>query len=98
MKFGVCLPNYGPATSPQAITQVAQAAEAAGYASVWTTDHILVPQKYGQPYGNLIEALMSLSYLAGVTQRVTLATSVIVLPQRDPILVAKQVAALDQLS
>ena len=98
MKFGLCLPNYGLATSPQAILQVAQAAEAAGYDSVWTTDHILVPQKYGQPYGHLIEALMTLGYLAGVTQRVTLATSVIVLPQRDPILLAKQVAALDQLS
>jgi probable F420-dependent oxidoreductase len=98
MKFGICLPNYGPATSPQAILQVAQAAEAAGYDSVWTTDHLLVPQKYGQPYGNLIEALVSLAYLAGVTQRVILATSVIVLPQRDPILVAKQMTALDQLS
>ncbi|MCK6626465.1 MAG: TIGR03619 family F420-dependent LLM class oxidoreductase [Anaerolineae bacterium] len=98
MKFGLCLPNYGLATSPQAILQVAQAAEAAGYDSVWATDHLLVPRKYGQPYGNLIEALVTLGYLASVTQRVALATSVIVLPQRDPILVAKQVAAIDQLS
>lgn len=98
MKFGVCLPNYGPAVSPEAVGRMAQAAEAAGYHSVWTTDHILVPSEYAQPYGHMIEALISLGYLAGLTERVKLATSVLVLPQRDPILVAKQVAAIDLLS
>jgi probable F420-dependent oxidoreductase len=98
MKFGVCLPNYGPATSAAAIGQVAQTAEAAGYDSVWATDHILVPEKYGQPYGHIIEAFITLGYLAGVTKNLTLATSILVLPQRDPLLVARQVAAIDQLS
>lgn len=98
MKFGVCLPNYGPATSPETILQVARAAEAAGYDSVWATDHILVPIKHSATFGHIIETLVTLAYLAGVTQRVTLATSILVLPQRDPILVAKQMAAIDQLS
>jgi probable F420-dependent oxidoreductase len=98
MKFGVCLPNYGPAASAAAIGQIAQAAEAAGYASVWATDHILVPEKHGQPYGQVIEAFITLGYLAGVTQNLTLATSILVLPQRDPLLVARQAAAIDQLS
>jgi probable F420-dependent oxidoreductase len=98
VRFGLCLPNYGPATSPDAILRVARAAEDAGYDSVWVTDHILVPEKYSETFGQVIEALITLGYLAGVTQDIMLASSIIVLPQRDPILVAKQVAAIDRLS
>lgn len=98
MKFGVCLPNYGPATSREGITQIAQKAEDAGYDSVWATDHVVVPEKHGATFGHVIEALTTLAYLAGVTSRIRLATSILVLPQRDPILTARQVAAIDQLS
>ncbi len=98
MKFGVCIPNYGPATSPEAIARVAKAAEEAGYDSIWTTDHILVPEQHSPTFGRVIEALIALGYAAGITRTIALGTSVIVLPQRDPILVAKQVAAIDQLS
>ena len=98
MKFGVCLPNYGPATSANAISQVAQEAEAAGYDSIWATDHILVPEKHGETYGDVVEALITLGYLAGITKNILLATSILVLPQRDPVLVAKQIAAIDQFS
>lgn len=98
MEFGVCLPNYGPATAPDAVMRVATAAEAAGYDSVWTTDHILVPESHAQTFGHVIEALITLGYVAGITEKVTLATSILVLPQRDPLLVAKQAAAVDQLS
>lgn len=98
MKFGVALPNYGPTNLPESMTQVAQAAEAAGYASVWTSDHILVPQRFGPVFGRTLEPLIALGYLAGVTRKVMLGTSVVILPQRDPILVAKQAAAIDLLS
>jgi probable F420-dependent oxidoreductase len=98
VKFGLCLPNYGPATGAEAIRQVAVAAEAAGYDSVWSTDHLLVPEEHAPTFGRVIEALVTLGYLAGVTNRLILGTSVLVLPQRDPILVAKQAAAIDQLS
>jgi probable F420-dependent oxidoreductase len=98
MKIGICLPNYGPATSAAAIRQVATAAEAAGYDSVWATDHILVPEKHAATFGQVIEVLVTLGYLAAVTDRLSLGTSILVLPQRDPILVAKQAAAVDQLS
>lgn len=98
MKFGLCLPNYGPPASPQAVLQAAQAAELAGYDSVWVTDHILAPAQYHDPYGMMLEALITLGYLAGVTQKITLASSIIVLPQREPVLVARQVAAIDQFS
>jgi probable F420-dependent oxidoreductase len=98
MKVGICLPNYGPATDPAAIRQVATAAEEAGYDSVWVTDHILVPEEHAATFGQVIEVLVTLGYLAAVTGRVSLGTSILVLPQRDPILVAKQAAAVDQLS
>jgi probable F420-dependent oxidoreductase len=98
MKIGICLPNYGPATGAAAIHEVATAAEAAGYDSVWATDHILVPQEHAGTFGQVIEVLITLGYLAGVTHRLNLGTSILVLPQRDPILVAKQAAAVDQLS
>ena len=98
MQFGVALPNYGPTHLPESMLQVARAAESAGYSSVWTSDHILVPQRFGLVFGRTLEPLVALGYLAGLTQKVTLGTSVVILPQRDPILVAKQVAAIDQLS
>jgi len=98
MKIGVCLPNYGPATAAAAIGRVALAAEEMGYDSLWATDHILVPEEHVATFGQVIEALITLGYLAGITRRITLATSIIVLPQRDPILTAKQVAAIDQLA
>lgn len=98
MKFGLCLPNYGPATSPEAIRRVARLADDAGYDSVWTTDHVLVPAKHGDTFGRIIESLVTLGYLAGITENVALCTSVLVIPQRDPILIAKQVTAIDKLS
>lgn len=98
MNIGLCLPNYGPATGPAAVTRVAQVADSAGYDSVWATDHVLVPTQHGDTFGRVIEALSTLAYLAGVTEHVALGTSVLVIPQRDPILTAKQVAAVDQLS
>lgn len=96
MEFGVFLPSHGPAKSPEAVKQVAQAAEQANYDAVWAADHVLVHERHRDFC--LIEAFVTLGYVAGITQRITLGTTVIVLPQRDPILVAKQAAAIDQYS
>jgi probable F420-dependent oxidoreductase len=98
MRFGVCLPNYGRAASPRAIVTAAQAAEALGYDSVWSTDHLLVPRNEARLYGRLFEALITLAWLAPLTRHVRLGTSVLVLPLRNPGVVAKQVAALDVFS
>lgn len=98
MKFGVCLPNYGPGAAADAIPKVATAAEAAGFDSVWTTDHVLVPAEHAASFGRVVESLVTLGYVAGITETLTLATSILVLPQRDPLLAAKQIAAIDQLS
>lgn len=98
MHFGVALPNYGRLAGPDVLTRVAREAEALGFASLWTTDHIIVPETQPEPYGTLIEALTTLAFLAGRTERIKLGASVIVMPQRNAVLVAKEVAALDVLS
>ena len=79
------------------IVEVAKAAERLNYDSVWVSDHVLV-NKDKPRYGNIYEALTTLSYLAGMTEQLKLGTSVLVVPQRDARLIAKQVATLDNLS
>lgn len=96
MKFGVFLPSHGPAKSPQAVKQVAQAAEQAGYDSLWAADHVLVHQRFSDFC--LIETFVTLGYVAAITETITLGTTVLVLPQREPVLAAKQAAAVDQYS
>ncbi len=101
MLFGFNLPtywsDYGAGTLPDTVAAAATTAEGLGYDSVWTNDHILVPAGEGRS-GNLIEPLITLASLIHLVPRLKLGTSVLVLPQRDAILVAKQVAALDVLS
>src|SRR5262249_37565967 len=98
MKFGLLLPNYGPTASPEIITSSARLAEDVGFDSVWTTDHVLVPKEQAVPYGNLLESLIALTIAASATSRIRLGTSIIVMPQREPVLLAKQLAALDLMS
>jgi alkanesulfonate monooxygenase SsuD/methylene tetrahydromethanopterin reductase-like flavin-dependent oxidoreductase (luciferase family) len=98
MKIGVNLHNYGPFASKRAIDAIAERSEALGYDSIWTADHILVPRTEPEPFGQLLETLTTLSYIAAKTRRIALGTSVLVLPQREPILVAKQAATIDELS
>jgi probable F420-dependent oxidoreductase len=98
MRFGVNLHNYGPLGTGKSLVAVTQRAEQLGYDSAWTTDHVLVPQENAEPYGQLLETLITLGYLAGVTSTIELGTSILVLPQRDPVLVAKQAATIAELS
>lgn len=99
MKFGLCLPNFpfGVKPSRDNIVGITQAAERLNYDSVWVSDHILVPKDKPR-YGRLYEVITTMAYLAGMTQRIYLGTSVLVLPMRDAILAAKQIATLDDLS
>jgi probable F420-dependent oxidoreductase len=98
MQFGVILPNFSRLGTREANVQIAQEAEALGYDSIWTTDHVMVPHENPEPYGHVLESIVMLSYLAPLTSRVKLGTSIIVLPQREPVLAAKQLATLDDLS
>jgi probable F420-dependent oxidoreductase len=101
MQFGVFLPThwavYRDRDRVAAITDVAQAADALGYESVWAFDHLLVPSGYAD-YGHILEPLITLATLIPIVPRLRLGTSVLVLPQRHAVLVAKQAAALDILS
>ncbi|HVP22825.1 MAG TPA: TIGR03619 family F420-dependent LLM class oxidoreductase [Conexivisphaerales archaeon] len=98
MKFGVCIPNFGENLSPSAVRSVCEAAERVGYDSVWTTDHMVTPAGAPSPYRNILESLSVLAYASAVTTRVAVGTSIIVLPLRDPVLLGKQLAAIDRLS
>ena len=98
MIFGLNLPNYSGLGHRDAITAIAERADELGYASLWTSDHVLLPRTLPEPYGSLLETFTTLSYLAARTQRIGLATGILVLPQRDPLLAAKQAATVHHLS
>jgi probable F420-dependent oxidoreductase len=98
MRFGIALPNFSSLGTREVVTQVAQQAEALGYDSIWTTDHVIMAKGQEEPYGHILEAVTTLSYLAALTELVKLGISVLVFPQRNPVLVAKQLATLDVLS
>ncbi|RCV47560.1 TIGR03619 family F420-dependent LLM class oxidoreductase, partial [Marinitenerispora sediminis] len=72
--------------------------EELGYDAVWLPDHLLPPAEYGPVYGGAHEPLVTLAAVAAVTGRIRLGTSVLVLPLRDPFLVAKQTATLERLA
>jgi alkanesulfonate monooxygenase SsuD/methylene tetrahydromethanopterin reductase-like flavin-dependent oxidoreductase (luciferase family) len=73
-------------------------AEEAGFDSVWVTDHLIVPAEHAPVYGDIAEALVSLGFLAGRTQRIALGVSALVVPQRNPLVALKQLTSLDFLS
>jgi alkanesulfonate monooxygenase SsuD/methylene tetrahydromethanopterin reductase-like flavin-dependent oxidoreductase (luciferase family) len=98
LHLGVILPNYGPALVAEELAEVAVAAEEAGFDSAWVTDHLIVPAEHAGVYGTVTEALVSLGFLAARTQRLELGVSALVVPQRNPLIVLKQLTTLDFLS
>lgn len=97
MRFGVALPTYPKGATIEGFTKVAQAAERLGFGSVWTTDHVIMTPEQAGPYTEIFEALLTLAYLAPQTSTVKLGISVIVVPQRNVVVLAKELATLDQL-
>ncbi|GAB7071408.1 TIGR03619 family F420-dependent LLM class oxidoreductase [Mycobacterium hodleri] len=98
MRLSVALSNDETGVDPQSIVAQARLAEELGYAGVWVPDHLLPPEQYGDVYGGVYEALMLLSHVAAVTTRVTLGTTVIIVPLREPVLLAKQLSTLERLA
>lgn len=111
MKLGIHLGNNGASATADSLPTLAARAEELGYDSVWTSDHVVIPSSIAgeQPAGrpgvydpadlqNYWEAFSVLAFVAGMTKRVQLGVTVIVVPQREPLLFAKQWATLDQLS
>jgi probable F420-dependent oxidoreductase len=98
VQVGIHLPQFGRASSPDAITRAARLAEELGFADVWVSDHVAIPaaQDYPSPY--LYDPLLTLTWAAAATERVGLGTSVLVVPQHTPLALANSLASLDALS
>ena len=97
MEFGITLPQYGPAT-PEAIRVTTLHSEELGFRDVWVADHVAIPVGSPYPPSFLLDPISTLGFAAAHGSRIRLGTSVLVLPYRHPLLVAKQLATLERLS
>jgi probable F420-dependent oxidoreductase len=111
MRYGIAYANVGPFATPDGAAAIAGAAEEAGFESLWTVEHVIVPRQYSSTYPyapsgkmpgaevfDLPDPLIWLTWVAARTERIRLATGILILPQRNPLITAKEVATLDQLS
>jgi probable F420-dependent oxidoreductase len=112
MKFGLRYASLGRYANGPAAVELAQAAEAAGFESIWTVEHVVVPHAYQSRYpysptgrmGSGLEdfpipdPLMWLAYIASATRTIKLGTAILILPQRNPVVTAKALATLDHLA
>ena len=98
LHLGVILPNFGEGSTPSEIRRVAEAAEELGFDSVWATEHVLVGPEAADPYGRVYAPLVTLGWIAGLTERVLLGTSIVITPLHHPIHLAKEAATLQELS
>jgi probable F420-dependent oxidoreductase len=109
MELGVSLPTVGPAATPEAIARIATAAEDLGYATVWAGERFMRTLAdvafFGAPaapmpeaYGMCFDPLETLGYVAALTDRIKLGTSVLNALLHPPIVLARRLATLDRLS
>lgn len=99
MGFGVCVPNFRTGASAEGMLAASQTAERLGWHSVWTTDHILIDDaERGADYRHIYDALAVLAWLAGQSSRIRLGISVLVVPMRSAVVLAKELASIDALS
>jgi probable F420-dependent oxidoreductase len=103
MRFGFFGINVGACARPETAVRVAQAAEAAGFDSVWTGEHVVLPDPQAPPSPApprtpFLDPAVSLAFVAAHTRRLRLATGIIILPQRNPLVLAKEIASLDVVS
>ena len=112
MKFGLRYASLGRYANGPAAVELAQAAEAAGFDSIWTVEHVVVPHAYQSryPYSPtgrmgpgledfpIPDPLIWLAYVASATRTLGLGTAILILPQRNPVVTAKAVATLDHLA
>ncbi len=111
MKIGMGSMGIGPFADPEIMAHVARTAERCGFESLWMPDHSAIPDGHqtkcpytpdgeipGGPDAPLVEPIAALSFVAGLTSKIKLGTGIMILPQRHPFYVAKEVATLDQIS
>jgi probable F420-dependent oxidoreductase len=103
VKLGVFGLNSKATTGPAATGRLAKRCEELGYDSWWVGEHVVlpsprVPPAPMEPTDAILDPLVHLAFVAGVTERMLLGTGIIILPQRNPLVLAKQVASLELLS
>ena len=103
MKIGLFAINYGTCGNPESAVQVAQAAESAGFESVWTGEHIVLPDPMLPsfplaPETPMLDTIVALTWIAAHTKRLRIGSGIIVLPLRNPVLLAKELASVDVIS
>jgi len=111
MRVDLWIPTASPFATPELLTTVATEAEERGFATIWVGEHVVLFEEYASayPYADdgkipappgtgLLEPLNTLSFLAAQTSTVRLGTAMVLLPQRNPVYTAKEVATLDWLS
>ena len=99
MQLGIHLPHIGRKAGPASIRRAAEQAEALGFADVWVSEHIIVPKDATYPPSpSFYDPVLTLTWAAAYTSRVRLGTSVLVLPLRHPLPLAKELATLQNLS
>src|SRR2546423_186647 len=103
MKIALFACNMGPCADPGVAARVARAAEAAGFESLWTGEHVVLPDPQAPPspvppLEPMLDPTVALTFLAAQTKTIRLGTGIIILPQRNPLVLAKELASLDVLS
>ena len=103
LSFGLFGLNTGPCSYPAAAAHIARLAEETNWESLWMGEHVVLPDPRtpaspSNPHDRILDPVIVLTYLAAHTRRVKLGTGVIVLPQRNPLVLAKQLASLDVLA
>ena len=99
MEYGIHLPQFGRAGGPNSVRRAAIQAEALGYHDIWVSDHLAIPVDAPYPPTAYIhEPIVTLTWAAAATTKIGLGTSVLVLPMRHPLPLAKMLASLDLMS
>lgn len=98
MDYGLVLPSLGDAANRDGLIAAIELAEQHGFSDVWATDHVLVPHAAEDDYGRIYEALTTLAWVAGRSSRIRVGASVIVVPMRNAVVLAKELATLDALA
>jgi probable F420-dependent oxidoreductase len=98
LTFGLVLPTMRSGSSAELIEAGAGAAGRLGWDAVWTTDHVLVPRAAAAEYGRIFEAITTLAWVGAGQPALRLGISVVVVPQRNAVVLAKELATLDVLS
>ncbi|HJN93760.1 MAG TPA: LLM class flavin-dependent oxidoreductase, partial [Dehalococcoidia bacterium] len=98
VQFGITIPHFGRNAQPGMVESVAREAEALGFESIWASDHIIVPAGESYIPDYFYDPLIVMTAAAAVTESIEIGVSVLVIPYRDPVVTAKMLATLDQMS